>query len=212
VLAPERDLARVAEAHGRLSSALDSLDDEDVARPTLLPGWTVGHVLNHLARNADSHVRRTVAALRGETVEQYPGGRTARAAEIEAGAGRRAAELVEDVRRSAEAVDEAWRDVPTAAWSVRSFDGSGLLRALFELPSRRWQEVWVHLVDLGVGVTHRHWPDDFVTEWLPRTRERMWDRLAPGARTSPPEAPADELAWLYGRLLRPDVPAPPSWG
>ena len=32
-------------------------------------------------------------------------------------------------------------------------------------------------VDLDVGVTHRDWPDDFVLEWLPRTRERLWGVL-----------------------------------
>ena len=28
----------------------------------------------------------------------------------------------------------------------------------------------VHLVDLGIGVTYRDWPADFVAAWLPRLR------------------------------------------
>ena len=51
------------------------LTDEDVLSPTRLPEWTVGHVLTHLARNADGHTRRLEAALRGEDVARYPGGR-----------------------------------------------------------------------------------------------------------------------------------------
>src|SRR2546421_337158 len=84
---PVAAIARVTGAHMRLLEAVDRLTDEQVLRPSLLPGWTVGHVLTHVARNADSHVRRTEAAIRGEMVDQYPGGYAAREAEIEAGAG-----------------------------------------------------------------------------------------------------------------------------
>jgi maleylpyruvate isomerase len=41
-------------ATSRLLSALGAIDDLDVARPSLLPDWTVGHVPAHLTRNADS--------------------------------------------------------------------------------------------------------------------------------------------------------------
>ena len=42
------DLCR--SAHRRLYAALESLDDETARRASLLPSWTVGHVLTHLAR------------------------------------------------------------------------------------------------------------------------------------------------------------------
>ena len=45
------------DATARLLAALEVLRDLDVTRPSLLPDWTVGHVLTHLARNADSFVR-----------------------------------------------------------------------------------------------------------------------------------------------------------
>ena len=57
-----------------------------VRAPSRLEGWTVGHVLTHLARNADSHTRMLDAAWHGEAVEQYAGGRQERAGAI---AGRR---------------------------------------------------------------------------------------------------------------------------
>jgi maleylpyruvate isomerase len=211
VAVPDADIARVADAHARFLEAIRQLRDEDVRRPSLLPGWTVGHVLTHVARNADSHVRRAEAAVRGDVVDQYPGGYARRDADIEAGAGRPAAEIRDDVRRSAEAVEEAWRGVPPAAWTGRTRDANGRERPLFELPSRRWQEVEVHVVDIGVGVTHRDWSGQFVLEWLPRTRERMWDEL-PSPIGVQFDDPRDELAWLYGRLRRDDLPQLPPWG
>jgi maleylpyruvate isomerase len=207
------DLRRVAIAQQRFSTAIRGLGDAEVRRPTALPGWTVAHVLTHVARNADSHRRRAEAAVAGRVVDQYAGGASGRAAEIDAGAGRRAEELVDDVVGSAAAMQAAWPASTSPAWAGRSRDVSGAERRLDELPARRWQELEVHLVDLDVGVTHRHWPDDFVAFWLPRLRRGLPGRLPEGA-----EGPAagavdgrDELAWLYGRLTRPDLPALGPW-
>ena len=100
----ERDIAGALAAHRRLDADLAELTDADVRAPSLLPGWTRGHVLAHLARNADSHERMLLAAARGEVAAQYPGGRDQRAGAIEAGAGRPAAALVADVRATNPAV------------------------------------------------------------------------------------------------------------
>ena len=212
MLVPTVDIARVAGAHARFIDAIAVIDDEHARRPSGLPGWTVGHVLTHVARNADSHVRRAQAAIDGVVVDQYDGGLAARDEVIDAGASRPAAALVDDVRSSAAAVDETWASLPVSAWTGRTRDANGRERPLFELPSRRWQEVEVHLLDVHVGVTHRDWPEEFLLEWIPRTRERMW----PAVATDPPPAafehPADELAWFYGRLARPDLPPLPAWG
>lgn len=164
---PERLLTRVRDAQERFAAAIEHLTDADVSRPSLLPAWTVGHVLAHVARNADSHVRRTEAAARGEVVDQYPGGMEGRAEEIEDGAHRGASVLRSDVAVSAEALDGAWRSTPTEVWRRTTRDVGGRERPLHRLPWRRWQELEVHVVDLDVGVTHRHWPLDFVAEWLP---------------------------------------------
>ena len=212
MLVPETDLAHVHDAHDRFLRAVERLTDDDMRVPSRLPGWTVGHVLTHVARNADSHTRRAEAASAGEIVDQYDGGSAGRAVAIEAGSLRSAAEIIEDVRGSARAIEEAWRTLPAGAWTNRSRDVNGRERPLFELPSRRWQEVEVHLVDLNVGVSPRDWAPEFILEWLPRTRERMWGQLPNEASHVAWDHPADELAWLYGRLGRTDLPAPPAWG
>jgi maleylpyruvate isomerase len=205
---PESDIARVAEAQGRFDAAIAALSDDDVRRASALPRWTMGHLLTHVARNADSHRRRTEAAVRNEVVDQYPGGYEGREAEIEAGAGRRASELIDDVRVSAEEMLAAWRAAPEAAWVNVTRDVGGRERPLAELVLRRWQELEVHLVDLDIGVTYRDWSDEFVAAWLPRLR---------GFFPSRPATPAglderDELAWLYGRLRRDDLPVLAAWG
>ena len=74
--------------------------DSWAGQPSLLPGWTRGHVLSHLARNADAMVRALAGTARGERIPMYDG-EDARAADIEAGAGRTAAELAADVVESA---------------------------------------------------------------------------------------------------------------
>ena len=73
--------------------AIERLSDDDVRSPSLLPEWTVGHVLSHVARNADSHRERAEAAAAGEVVEQYVGGYAGRAAAIELGAVRPSGEI-----------------------------------------------------------------------------------------------------------------------
>jgi maleylpyruvate isomerase len=205
---PGEELTGIERSQQRLLAAIEGLTDGDARRATALPGWTVGHVLTHLARNADSHRRRTEAAVRGEVVDQYPGGYEGRDAEIEAGAARSAADLIDDVRVSSELMEAMWRVVPDSAWSNVTRDVAGRERPLRDLVARRWQEVEVHLVDLDIGVTYRDWPAEFVQVWLPKVRAFFPDR---------PETPEslderDELAWLYGRLERDDLPVLPPWG
>lgn len=197
--APLDDLAGCVAAHATLLGACAGLTDEQACRPSLLPGWSVGHVLTHLARNADSTVRRLAAAARGEVVDQYPGGYEGRAEAIEAGAGRPAAELLDDVRTSARALEETAATVNDAVWDrpVRAVSGaeSPARRLLFS----RWREVEVHHVDLGLGYRPGDWPPAMVARMLPDALATLADRAAP----------AGLLAWVLRRGPAPEL-AP--WG
>src|SRR5918995_3450961 len=87
----DRDVAGAAAAHQGLLAMLDECLGAgalDGAAPSRLPHWSIGHVLTHLARNADSMVRVFDAAERGEVIDRYEGGVARRNAEIEAGATR----------------------------------------------------------------------------------------------------------------------------
>jgi maleylpyruvate isomerase len=202
MMVPAHGIDRVDSAHRWFVAHIERLDEDELRRDSLLPTWTIGHVLAHVARNADSHVRRTQAAIKGAVVDQYVGGADGRAAQIEATARQPAAQLIDDVKRSAEAVVSAWRSTPADAWTAISRDVSGRERPLYELPARRWQEVEIHLVDLGIGFSYRDWTDEFVAAWLPQVRARMADRLPKGCAFPHFEDRRDELAWLYGRLQR----------
>ena len=53
----DTDVAGCAQSHQALLAELDGLaraDEVSVTQASLLPDWTVGHVLTHLARNADA--------------------------------------------------------------------------------------------------------------------------------------------------------------
>ena len=170
----------IEKSHARLALTLAGVTDTDARRPSLLPGWSVGHVLTHLARNADSHVRMLEAAAVGEVADQYPGGNERRAADIEAGAGRPAAELVADVTSTAARLEAAMEATPDAAWRAgRGRVVSGIW-PLADLPFRRWREVEVHHVDLGLRYGVFDWPEEYVDEELPRTVAGLPARLEPG--------------------------------
>jgi maleylpyruvate isomerase len=85
-------LAEITTATRALLATAAKLDDDDVRAPSLLPGWTRGHVLTHVARNADGGTRLLTWARTGAESYEYPS-LEARAAEIEDGAGRPATDL-----------------------------------------------------------------------------------------------------------------------
>lgn len=182
-------------SHGALEHQIAGLTDEVARQSSLLPDWTVGHVLTHLARNADSVVRRVEGALRNEIVDQYVGGREGRANEIEAGATRSAAELIADVHTTNAAVDALLASAPDDIWDRLSRPVGGGEQSVTKVVFSRWREVEVHLVDLGLGYTPAQWPRGIVDEWLPSMLSGLDQR-------------ADRnilLAWTLGRAGPPDL-------
>lgn len=71
---PEHDAAELRQATERLIDAVSVLAPTSVAEPSRLAGWTRGHVLTHLSRNADSLVNLLIWARTGEEVPQYASG------------------------------------------------------------------------------------------------------------------------------------------
>lgn len=137
--------------------------EADVAAPSLCVGWTRGHVLTHIARNADGISDTLSGALSGEVVERYPGGWEARNAAIEAGAARPYAALVADVRDSADRLDRVLGAIGDAdGWGLPTEHGDPAESWVY----RRWREVEIHRVDLDAGYGPDRWPPLFVTETL----------------------------------------------
>ena len=216
-----RSMARIGEATDRLLASAGALTDTGVREPSVLPGWTRGHVLTHIARNADGLGNLLRWARTGITTPMYAS-REARQADIEAGAGRSAADLAADVQATAIAFAAEAADLPDEAWTAQVQGLTGP-----PIPGRgvldwRLREVEIHHVDLAVGYRPGDWPGEFVTASLPGVAGEFAGRedtpsclLQPDGsglgplqigpeQPAPPQllvhgSPASLLAWLTGR-------------
>ncbi|RSS46876.1 maleylpyruvate isomerase family mycothiol-dependent enzyme [Streptomyces sp. WAC08241] len=149
----ERDLVSVREATDRLLDAAASWDNAATAEPSRLPGWTRGHVLAHLARNADALVN----VLEGRPM--YADAAT-READIERDAHRPLDVQLADVRESADRL-RAVGERP-ADWNRTVELRNGVTDSAARVPFRRWVEVALHHVDLGAGYELEDLPEEFV--------------------------------------------------
>ncbi|KMS69763.1 mycothiol maleylpyruvate isomerase [Streptomyces viridochromogenes] len=181
-----RDLVSVREATDRLLTAAAKLDNASVTEPSRLPGWSRGHVLAHLARNADALVN----VLEGRPM--YVSAK-ARDADIERDAPRPLDVHLTDVRESAARFQEA--GATPADWSRTVELRNGVTDAAARVPFRRWVEVELHHVDLGIGYELEDVPAEFVE----REIDFLTDRF-----TGHPDVPSSRLtdgtrAWSTGR-------------
>jgi len=194
------------------------LTDGDARASTRLPGWTRGHVLTHLARNAEGGTRLLGWARTGVPSYEYESAE-ARAAAIEAGAARPASILIEDVRRTAEGFSEAARLLPDDAWQVEVVWTSGHRTAAAHIIKSRLTEVFIHHVDLDVGYGPSSWPMAFTGDILDIVVDgatpsvdlvatdsgRQW-HVGSGPRSDTLVATqAELLAWFAGRSDGSDV-------
>jgi maleylpyruvate isomerase len=205
---PTETLARVVESTAHLIATAEQFDDAAVREPSLLPGWTRGHVLTHVARNADAVVRLMTWAETGVETPMYASPE-ARETEIEQGAGRGAQELVQDVRESSERFAQVAARLTGEHWGAQIAGRRGGPQAAGWLPWWRLEEMLVHHVDLGVHYSPAHWPQYFTEPEL---------ALIAGRFSNPaftPESPAfrvhaedvdgaDEVDQIFGILADKD--------
>ncbi|MFF1446429.1 maleylpyruvate isomerase family mycothiol-dependent enzyme [Streptomyces sp. NPDC058295] len=203
------DLESVREATERLLTAVAELDNASAAEPSRLPGWSRGHVLAHIARNADALTN--VLEGRPMYADAF-----VRDTDIERDAPRPLDVQLTDVRESA-ARFQATGALP-ADWSRTVELRNGVVDAAARVPFRRWVEVELHFVDLGIGYELEDLPKEFTEreiEFLaerfggrpdvPPTRltdgTRAWHtgRAAEQSEVTVSGTPADLLGWLAGR-------------
>ncbi|MET8559648.1 maleylpyruvate isomerase family mycothiol-dependent enzyme [Streptomyces flaveolus] len=203
------DLACVREATDRLLTAVATMDNASLAEPSRLPDWNRGHVLAHLARNADALVN----VLQGRPM--YASAEV-RDADIERDAPRPLEVQLADLRDSAARLQAAG-EAP-ADWTRTVELRNGVTDSASRVPFRRWVEVELHHVDLGIGYELEDLPAEFLereTGFLaerlsgnpdvPATRitdgTRAWTtgRAADGPAITVTGRPADLAGWLAGR-------------
>jgi maleylpyruvate isomerase len=142
------------------------LSDAELAGPSALPEWSRAHVVAHLARNAEALIRLATWARTGVETPMYPS-RDQRAADIEAGSGRPAVQLVEDVHESGDRLLAELREAPDDTWGrMVRFGGRDLATNGAHIPYLRRVELEVHHVDLNLDYTLAHLPEDLVERML----------------------------------------------
>ncbi|MFG1790957.1 maleylpyruvate isomerase family mycothiol-dependent enzyme [Nocardia sp. NPDC049149] len=231
-------LDTLAEATDRLLDSIRKLGNDDLTGPSLLPGWTRGHVLAHVARNADSVLNLLLWAHTGVEIPQYAN-MFLRDFDIEAGAPRPMdAQLADN-----EAAAKRWLAVANSltdeAWHAEVRTRQGRPIPATEVRWMRLQEVEIHHVDLNVGFTPADWPADFAARILTQATVDM-NRITTAAAEPVPAfslratdstfsgivgtgTPAQTItgsvaalaAWLLGRSdgadLTGELPALPDW-
>lgn len=166
-------------AHKQLEATLSGLEELQVRQPSRLPNWSRGHLLTHVARNADSHVRLLKAAQRGKLVEQYKGGQEGRAADIELGAIRDAATIIKDTVRASTRLIALWTALPDDVWE-RDVGTNVGTKPAWGLVWSRWRELAIHHVDLDLGYGPSDWPGEFVGHMLQDILQGLPSRLPTG--------------------------------
>lgn len=164
-------LVEMVVASTRFLGALSDLTDDDMRAPSLLPDWSRGHVVTHLARNADAFCNLLRWAETGEEHYMYES-REKRDADIEEGSGRSAHDLRVDASASAgrlmQAINEL--DVRHEDNLVARAPGTPTFPAR-QIATHRLVELEVHHADMGIGYSRHDWDPGFADLLLSRVMD-----------------------------------------
>ena len=166
----------------RVEQAVAGLDDAQLREPIRLEGWTRGHVVCHLARNADALTNLLTWAATGVETPMYSS-TEAREEGIQAGAARPLPEQLADLTESAALLRRASERLPAdrRGFGVRSAQGRAI--TALEVPWMRNREIWLHHVDLEVGFTLDDVPSHVSTELVKDVAGWMTARVKRDARS-----------------------------
>ncbi|MEV4158306.1 maleylpyruvate isomerase family mycothiol-dependent enzyme [Nocardia salmonicida] len=204
-------VAHVASAHERERALIQGIDEDSARAPSLLPGWTRGHVLSCRLAFLRAARRQVDNALAGSSSDFYDGGKPGREAEIDKHANSQADWLVAAVQREIHGLDQAWAEMSEADWlRPANYREPCTLASVLH---GSWRETEIHCVDYGLGVDVASWsPEfcahlfDFLTPRVPENLqlefqapgEGIW-RIGDGDRVTLTGSLPDLAGWLAGR-------------
>ncbi|MYT21582.1 maleylpyruvate isomerase family mycothiol-dependent enzyme [Streptomyces sp. SID7760] len=161
------DLHSVREATDRMLTAVAKLDNAALREESHLPGWSRGHVLAHLARNADALVNVFTGRPMYESAE-------ARDSDIERDAPRPLEDQLADLRAThAGFLAQTERDQD---WSRTVELRNGVTDLASNVPFRRLVEVELHHVDLNIGYELSDLPAEFTAREIAFLADRWSGR------------------------------------
>jgi len=134
----------------RLLATVDALRGTDLTEDSSLPGWTLGHLLTHVARNADALCNLLQWAHTGIESPMYSS-RQQRNDDIDRGATRPGDVVIADVIDSAARFRAAADGLAPADWTREVVTAQGRTIPAAQVPWLRLREVAIHHVDLGAS-------------------------------------------------------------
>lgn len=160
------------EATRRLIRTADSVDDDAYAAPSGLPDWTRGHVLAHLALNAEALAGALGGIVEGEHIPMYAS-EEARDDDIDRLAAARPSVIRNRLLGATTDLTDALGAVPDDRWDTTIYRvPGGRTFAAGDVPMMRLGEVEIHHADLAAGYTRRDWPASYVVLLLDGRSEK----------------------------------------
>ena len=207
-------VVEVASAEALVAKYISELSNDDVAADSLLPDWSRGHVISHLANNARGLSNLIEWALSGVQKDMYVSVEQ-RGIDIEEGAKRPGKEIVADFLEQSKIFSANLdRLIAGSLLSDEVVLGNGSHVHPHEITTLRERELLVHLVDLGLGYKANNWTLDWSVKTLKsvsagKRKERVNFRLLiagdhtwtmdQNGMTDVIGTPQSLAAWLMGR-------------
>ena len=186
----------VSEGTALLTDAIDEVEVAAFDADSQLPGWSRKHLIGHVAANADALGNLLSWAETGVEKRMYASPEQ-RNADIERAATLPSDELLTWFARGAEAFERAMDRLTAEQWQHEVITAQGLTRQAGDVPWMRAREVFIHAVDLGVGITFADLPEGFLLALADEIRGKrgLSDDDLRGVSGPLP----DVAAWLAGR-------------
>jgi maleylpyruvate isomerase len=213
-------------------TSLVGLSDSQVRQPSRLADWTVGHVLAHIALNAEAFVNVANDLREGRFGEMYPGGVSRRNADIERVSASSADELRTKVAAASLQFETTWSELAADAIAVGEFAITKEIPGApaSGIPLRRLREVEIHHADAGLSTfsfddLSDAYVDADLSVQLEGVAERLGRSIAFVDETGTIHLCGDSavdlepiptsrralVGWLFNRLTPPELPAIGGW-